>query len=533
MLLLSFNLSADQNGKPPLSSLQLGKNIYQKGILPDGKPITALGRNGQPFVINKTACTDCHRRSGLGSSESGLLIPPITKEYLFKGFTEIGKELLDRVGVPRPIYTEDTLKTAIRAGLRPNGEKLHKIMPRYKFSDSDIDHLITYLKFLGTEPIPGLTDNQIDFATVISPDMPEDDKELMLTTIRTYFDHINKDVRQLGHMKNPLHGRYKPYRRWKLHVWNLTGKPETWGTQLEDKYAKQPVFSLISGYGDWQPIHDFCEKNKVPSLFPITNTPVVSDQNFYTLYFSKGIMLDAEVVAEELIEINKLKPIGNILQIYNDDPASSLAAKTLREKLTKNKITTLDDLKIISLEQMSPHQWKEIKEKYSPTVLIIWLNEKSTLKILAQNKQKLPKHIYISSRLMHQYNPDFLKMKIPLSIKERVTTVHPFYIKSQKRNHLLRTKMWARIKKVKYKEEHIIANTYFGLALLTGAIHSSRYNLNREYLLERFEHMIDNTVYRSIYPHLSLGPDQRYASKGTYLIKASPEIKARWKIPYH
>jgi len=260
---------------------------------------------------------------------------------------------------------------------------------------------------------------------------------------------------------------------------------------------------------------------------------VVSEKNFYTLYFSKGITLDAEVIAEELLSINKQQSIGSILQLYSDDPASTLAAKTLREKLIKYKINNIKDLKITSANELTMGSWKKLKKKLSPSVLIIWLNEKQTFKILNENSKEKPENVYVSSRLMNQYSPDFLTTKIPLSIRERVTTVHPFYIKSQKRNHLLRTKMWARIKKVKYKEELIIANTYFGLALLTGAIHSSRYNLNREYMMEQFEHMIDNTVYRSIYPHLSLGPDQRYASKGTYLIKASPEIKARWKIPYH
>ena len=49
--------------------------------------------------------------------------------------------------------------------------------------------------------------------------------------------------------------------------------------------------------------------------------------------------------------------------------------------------------------------------------------------------------------------------------------------------------------------------------------------------MEQFEHMIDNTVYRSIYPHLSLGPNQRYASKGVYIIKLAPQVSSEWVIP--
>ena len=290
-MLLPICIYAEKIDDDALSSIELGRIIYQKGILPNGKALSAIGKDGLPFKIHKTACMDCHRRSGLGTSESGLLIPPITGEYLFRTLEDKGNELLDRVGVPRPVYAENTLKTLIQTGMRPDGKLLNEIMPRYKISNKDSDHLIAYLKSLSQAHISGLSDDQIEFATIITPGMPEAEKTILLTTIKTYFSNINKDVRQLGHMKSPMHGRYKPYRKWNLHIWNLTGDPSSWKSQLEKKYAEQPIFAIIGGYGNWQPIHEFCEQNRVPSLFPITDTPGISKSDFYTLYFSKGIKL--------------------------------------------------------------------------------------------------------------------------------------------------------------------------------------------------------------------------------------------------
>ena len=530
LLLLPCLSQAKQNTDIAATDpLLLGKQIYEKGILPNGQLLTALGKDGLPYKINRTACIDCHRRSGLGTSESGLLILPITGEYLFKKSSKTGKTLLDNVGIPRPIYTEKTLKTVIRTGIRPDGKPLHEIMPRYKLSDTELDYLIAYLKSLDKKHIPGLTDKQIDFATVITPGMSIQDKKLMLRIIKSYYGHINKDVRQLGHMRNPLHGRYKPYRKWKLHIWNLTGEQKTWKKQLEDKYAKEPVFALISGYGDWQVIHHFCEENKIPSIFPITNTPVVSEKNIYTLYFSKGIQLDAQAVAEHIIDTNKHQKTGNILQLYNNDPMGSLAEKTLRNRLKDKKIVNIDSLKIPPSKIITANELETIRKKYKPSTLVIWLGKKQTLQILS--KKKIAKTTYVSSRMTNQLNPGFSDKVLTLENKDTVYIVHPFYIKKQHPNHLLRTKMWARLRKINYDEERIIANTYFSLAIVTGAIHNSRYNLNRDYLMEQFEHMVDNTVYHSVYPHLSLGPDQRYASKGTYLISAAPSIKTQWIIP--
>jgi len=42
---------------------------------------------------------------------------------------------------------------------------------------------------------------------------------------------------------------------------------------------------------------------------------------------------------------------------------------------------------------------------------------------------------------------------------------------------------------------------------------------SRDFLLERMEHRLGTSLEVSIYPHLSLGPGQRFASKGSYIVK--------------
>ena len=523
------SLSADEQNT---TALDYGKQIYQKGLLSDGNQITALGIDGSPFRIKKTACIDCHRRSGLGTSESGLLIAPITSEYLFKKTTpNQGNKLLDRIGKPHPKYTETTLKAAITSGLRPDGQVLHEVMPRYQFNDKELDYLITYLKSLGTQEVPGLTDHQIDFATVVTPEMSTKDKKLMLNIIKTYFANINKDVRQLDHMKNPLHGRYKPFRRWKLHVWELSGDSSNWPQQLEKYYKNQPVFALLSGFGDWQKIHEFSEKNKVPAIFPITDTPVISNSDYYSLYFSQGISLDATAVVEEINQMtSKEKPL-NIVQFYNETATSLLAKDTVHAMLNKKTKLTLYEQKIDSESSLSINMLEAVNKTVHPDILILWLNDSQVKNLLNKHQEITAKHIFLSSRLMKIYEAESLTKLFPTSQLNKITLVHPYYLKNINNNHLLRTKMWAKMKKLNFTQEHILANTYFSLALVTGALHTSQYNLNREYLMEQFEHMIDNTVYHSIYPFLSLGPDQRYASKGTYLINFTPKMSPKWVVP--
>lgn len=46
-------------------------------------------------------------------------------------------------------------------------------------------------------------------------------------------------------------------------------------------------------------------------------------------------------------------------------------------------------------------------------------------------------------------------------------------------------------------------------------------NFSREYFIERIEHAIENAVTTSVYPYLSLGPGQRFGSKGCFIAEFS------------
>src|SRR5712671_8002310 len=60
-----------------------GENLYRRGQLPSGEPVQALRQGGATIRGADAACVNCHRRSGLGSSEGRITIPPIAGPYLF------------------------------------------------------------------------------------------------------------------------------------------------------------------------------------------------------------------------------------------------------------------------------------------------------------------------------------------------------------------------------------------------------------------------------------------------------------------
>src|SRR5690242_8744716 len=88
-LLLCGGLAGAANGPqmvaglPAAEALRLGEDMYQKGLLPSGKPMMALVQGGIEMDGTMSTCANCHLPSGLGSLEGGIVSPPTTGVKLF------------------------------------------------------------------------------------------------------------------------------------------------------------------------------------------------------------------------------------------------------------------------------------------------------------------------------------------------------------------------------------------------------------------------------------------------------------------
>jgi hypothetical protein len=180
------------------------------------------------------------------------------------------------------------LAQVIRTGLDPTGRELSDVMPRYDLNDRDMAILIGYLKSLSSKVSAGVDDTTLRFATVIGAEVNLADREAMLKPLEAFVAFHNHLSRGFEHrMYRSQAGReiIQDHRTFSLVPWLLTGPRSTWRHQLEARYRKEPVFALIGGlsYGSWQPVHAFCEARQIPCILPITDFPVISERDWYTL----------------------------------------------------------------------------------------------------------------------------------------------------------------------------------------------------------------------------------------------------------
>jgi hypothetical protein len=190
--------SSGASDNPSLSSgenLRLGERMYRNGILPSGNPVDAIVMGDIKIDGSMFSCESCHLRGGLGSIEGGVVTPATNGAKLFQAMY-YGRDLTpdERSRLPkffqppaiRPAYTDETLAIAVRDRIGPTGKELNFVMPRYLLDSRDMGILITYLKSLSSEPSPGVTDKTIRFATIITEEVPLEDRTAMLATLENF-----------------------------------------------------------------------------------------------------------------------------------------------------------------------------------------------------------------------------------------------------------------------------------------------------------------------------------------------------------
>lgn len=523
-LLLGIALQAVAATPQAEQAIRSGERIYREGVLPLDRPVRATVEGDVAIAGRQAACVNCHGRSGLGSSEGNKAVPPITGLHLARSEEEVRKEFYQPAPdnlQRRPAYTDESLRRAIRTGIDPKGRRLDSLMPRYDLRDDELDLLIGYLQSLSPTDSPGVTTTEIHLATVVTEDADPEKRRAMLEVLATFQQDKNAATRNQRKRAErapwDMEWHYKSYRDWVIHVWKLKGPPGTWKAQLAQRYDEQPVFAMVSGIAaaGWRPIHEFCEERRVPCVLPNTDLPPVEESDFYSIYFSKGLVLEAAALAKHLRDEVEPADQRRIIQVYRDSARGLTAARTLRTSLTADHLATMEDRPLPPDYVITPGFWRGLLESGRPPLLILWLTD-ADLAALAvlRDSPTTPTRIYLSSSLL-----DDPAAAASNALKEKIYFTHPFALPAQADRLLARTKAWFAAKDIPFTEPRVQGNTYLALTVTGEALKHIGGNFSREYFIERIEHMMENMVTTSVYPYLSLAPGQRFASKGCFIAR--------------
>ncbi len=83
--------------------------------------------------------------------------------------------------------------------------------------------------------------------------------------------------------------------------------------------------------GEWRPIHEFSEEHRIPCILPIADLPVISETDWYTLYFSKGLYQEGEAAAGYLAKSAARPPEKTVVQVFRDSREGHALAAGFRK----------------------------------------------------------------------------------------------------------------------------------------------------------------------------------------------------------
>lgn len=567
LLTLCFSMpcwAVDQAGGESVADH--GERMYREGVLPSGKPLKA-SIEGNPSIPGTTfSCVGCHLRSGIGSIEESTLSPPVSGNKLYKpyyqhdpvvqDYSKVRKTMWEGRGpvkpIFRPAFTDETLAVAISKGISPTGRVYKSVMPRYELEAGDMAILISYLKSLSSEVSPGV-DKQykyIRFATVIAGDVPTDDRNEMLSALNAIIEHHNINARKKNRRQN-LGATTREadfnYPMFTLARWELRGPESSWPAQLENYYRKEPVFALLGGISvaGWSPIHEFCERNRIPGLLPITDLPVISDFNWYTLYFTKGIYQEGDAVARYLAGRSEHAAEDKVLQVVEDSPLAREAANGYSAAWKELGRGAAELVLLKPGEQISYRHLKQIAEQKNAGIVMLWTSAGtiSALEEFTASGQSF-KNLFVSSTLLRKE-----LWSLPEKARGFTYISYPYRLDTGNDLYTVNSRSWLKKRAVPVSDNRISSRLFtltnvllepfvvvkrdfnpngLGDGLVTMEnqyemlMHVKR-NYFRDYLMDLIGMFSDR---QSIdYERLSFGPNQRYISKGCYIVQLAPGLK--------
>lgn len=566
--------------------LEIGQRIYTQGLLTDGKPLQGLRFGNMSGQGAEVACVACHRPSGLGQVEGGVSVPPIAGNFLYakpgdKFLVNMDPQISKLFNQVHEPYTEATLNDAIVKGVNNRGQTMSDAMPRYTLGGTDLQALSVYLKQLSADWSPGVDNGKIRFASVITPDVGPDlrktvkDMLQLIVRQKNGSTHPAQERRTRHHMTTAAEMILGTERKWELDIWELQGAPETWAVQLEERYRAQPVFALLSGVslGTWQPVHDFCDRNMVPCWFPSVVLPV-QRQSPYAFYFSGGVVLEAQALAKHWL--TQRSPPARVLQIYRDDVVGRSATAALSEALQASGIQVSSSVLRPELPAAEALR-TALAEGSANTQLMMWLRPDDVAAL--QTLPPVGEAQYFSGLLGKGE-----RAPVPTNWRAKGHLVYPYALPDDRTSHLIYFHAWRNLRKIPLVDEALQSEVFFAMNFMTDTVSDMLENFHRDYLLERGENMVsrreggkaeqevrDRIALGSpgelekkhgphkldasirvplkssmpekqgkgttMYPGLSLGPGQRFASKGAYIVGfAEPvgealRLESDWIVP--
>lgn len=464
--------------------VEQGRKMYVEGLLPGGKPLLATRASGDALQGHDAACIRCHRASGMGSVEGNLRVAPISSRFMFAQRGDMPLANADGIrgkslNQAHEPYSDESLVRALATGVNINGRALSVLMPHYELAAADLRALKAYLSVLSRDYSTGVSKEVIKFATVITPDVSSERRNVFKQMLQSAVQVKNTSTSpRKRYMTSAASFVTQSERRWDVDIWELTGAPSTWPAQMAALYEAKPVFALLSGLSDgsWAPVDAFCTSRHIPCWFPSVKAPMLGEQA-YGLYFNNGVALDAQVLAAYLQQPADAS-VKRLTQVFV--PGSSGAAGAVAFRAAVSGALPLGDVQLAGMDERK--LGTVLKNAKPDEALVLWLGPEQLLPVLNSTGAP-PAAVYVAAPLWS----DADLLKVPPAWHKALHIVYPYELPKSRQANLAYLHTWLKLRGIPLVDEVLQSELFFSLNLMTDTLQDMIDNMFRDYLVERAE----------------------------------------------
>ena len=292
------------------------------------------------------------------------------------------------------------------------------------------------------------------------------------------------------------------------------------------------MFALLSGIGlaHWEPVHRFCEQNRVPCVLPSTEVIPPTNDGYYSVYFSPGVNLEARILANHLASsgLNHPQADGKLIQVFADATGQQ-ATQMLQQAFSTTKRPMINQRYYLTAPRAA------LRDAEKNDTLILWLRPAQILQLAAEFPQGLPvQRVYLSALLAA---PE--RLTLPPAWHSQAAWVSLFDDMSVQNDLAqLRLTQWLQQRglpqnqDLRLQADAYVASYLFQVVLMEMVSQEHRRPLvppNQEHFLETLENLInkygdgtslvDPDSHVAFYGRMSLGPRQRVAVRGGTVLR--------------
>ena len=450
-------------------------------------------------------CANCHGLDGRGKPEGGITPTNLAWDALTKPYGVNHPN-----GRRHPPYTERAMELAITRGTDPGGNKLLSVMPRYTLSLEDMADLVAYLKLVGKDLDPGITEDKIVLGTAgPTKGRLADISQASRAVTAAFFDELNSQ----GGIYN---------RRFEVKFLETAETPAATRAAM-DRWLNDGEIFALSGVviaGSEKDVLPLMANREVPLIGPLTLYPETGGQlNRQVFYLLSGVEGQARAFVEFAAGKPELKNKA-IAVVFTQGEISSSVLHAINEQSKKDGLAKPRGFDYVAGQFDPALTARQLKEANCDLVIFL-KGDKDVLSFMAE----AVKLDWYPSTFVVGASTDIFEA--PLGFSEKIFLSFPTSPADQSPEGL--REFSALAGKYKLPKQHLSAqiSAYSSAKILTEAIRRVGKDLSREKLIQALEGLYEYQT--GLTPAITYGPNRRIGAMGAYIIKV--DLKEKRLVP--